>query len=58
MQEVWGKKYDAPNMSNETLANQTPVASNTAILFLFQIGELGGSNEFLWRMVKVWKHGN
>ena len=45
-------------MSNETLINQIPVASDTAILFLFQIGKLGGFNEFIWRMVKVWKHEN
>ena len=45
-------------MSNETLVNQTPVASDTAILFLFQIGELVRCSEFLWRMVKVWKNRN
>jgi len=53
-----GKKCDAPNMRNPTLVNQTPVASDTATLFLFQIGELGGSNECLWRIVKVRKHRN
>ena len=48
-----GGESGAPYMRNATLVNQTPVASDTAILFLFQIGELGGCNEFLWWMVKV-----